>query len=77
MMDDIADPQLFMRFVELDGSTAGKNREPIHWFRGELEKRGYELPQPPRTCSGPPPAGSRLVPTQEDEVRPFHALSRR
>jgi hypothetical protein len=48
MMDDIVDPSLFMRFVELDGSTAGKNRDPIHWFRGELEKRGYDLPQPPR-----------------------------
>jgi hypothetical protein len=48
MMDDIVDPDLFIRFVELDGSTAGKNREPIQWFRAELEKRGYELPQPPR-----------------------------
>ncbi len=44
MMDDIADPQLLMRFVELDGSTAGKNPEPIHWFRGELEARGFDLP---------------------------------
>jgi hypothetical protein len=35
----IPDPDLFMRFVELDGSTEGKDPEPIDWFRGELEKR--------------------------------------
>jgi hypothetical protein len=48
MLEDIADRDLFVRFVELDGSTAGKNREPIHWFRAALEQRGYKLPQPPR-----------------------------
>ena len=48
MLEDIPDRDLFMRFVELDGSTAGKNPEPIHWFRKTLEQRGYELPQPPR-----------------------------
>jgi hypothetical protein len=48
MLEDIADRDLFVRFVELDGSTAGKNPEPIHWFRAALEQRGYELPQPPR-----------------------------
>ena len=25
-----------MRFVELDGSTEGKNPEPIRWFRDRL-----------------------------------------
>ena len=48
MLDDLADLDLFVRFVELDGSTEGKSRDPVHWFRGELERRGYELPQPPR-----------------------------
>ena len=48
MVDDIPDLALFVRFVELDGSTEGKNREPIHWLRDELERRGHELPQPPR-----------------------------
>jgi hypothetical protein len=48
MLDDIPDPDLFVRFVELDGSSDGKHPEPIHWFRAELEKRGYDLPQPPR-----------------------------
>ena len=48
MLKDLPDMALFVRFVELDGSTDGKKPEPIHWFRGELERRGYELPQPPR-----------------------------
>lgn len=48
MLGDIADMALFVRFVELDGSTEGKTREPIHWLRGELERRGYDLPRPPR-----------------------------
>jgi len=48
MLADRPDMDLFVRFVELDGSTDGKTREPIHLFRGELERRGYELPQPPR-----------------------------
>jgi len=48
MLEDIPDTDLFVRFVELDGSTEGKNREPIHWLRRELERRGYGLPQPPR-----------------------------
>jgi HD domain len=39
MLVQIADRDLFMRFVELDGSTAGKNPEPIEWFRGELRRR--------------------------------------
>jgi hypothetical protein len=48
MVADIPDLDLFVRFVELDGSTEGKNPEPICWFRDELERRGYEIPQPPR-----------------------------
>ncbi|MGE5636920.1 MAG: hypothetical protein ACM3UV_08280 [Nocardioidaceae bacterium] len=35
----IPDPALFLRFVELDGSTEGKNSEPIDWFRHELARR--------------------------------------
>jgi hypothetical protein len=48
MLADLPDMDLFVRFVELDGSTEGKTRAPIDWFRAELERRGYELPQPPR-----------------------------
>lgn len=40
MMGHIPDPELFLRFVELDGSTEGKNPEPIQWFRDELRRRG-------------------------------------
>jgi hypothetical protein len=42
-LDDLAaritDPELFLRFVELDGSTEGKNPDPIRWLREELAKR--------------------------------------
>lgn len=40
----IADPELFLRFVELDGSTEGKDPEPVRWFRRELERRGAGPP---------------------------------
>ena len=48
MVGAIPDLALFTRFVELDGSTEGKTREPIHWLRAELARRGHDLPQPPR-----------------------------
>jgi hypothetical protein len=40
MVGRIPDPELFLHFVELDGSTEGKRPEPIEWFRKELVKRG-------------------------------------
>jgi hypothetical protein len=40
MIERIPDPGLFLRFIELDGSTEGKRREPIDWFREELYRRG-------------------------------------
>jgi HD domain len=40
MLARIPDPELFLRFVELDGSSEGKNPEPIRWFREQLERRG-------------------------------------
>jgi hypothetical protein len=40
MLDRIPDLDLFVRFVELDGSTEGKRHEPIHWFKAELGRRG-------------------------------------
>jgi len=48
MLEGIPDIPLFVRFVELDGSTEGKTPGPIRWLREELEDRGYELPEPPR-----------------------------
>jgi hypothetical protein len=35
----IPDVGLFVRFVELDGSTEGKNPEPIAWFGREVARR--------------------------------------
>lgn len=35
----IPDRDLFLRFVELDGSTEGKRPEPIDWIRNELAAR--------------------------------------
>ena len=40
MMSKVADPGLFLAFVELDGSTEGKSPEPTRWFREQLERRG-------------------------------------
>ncbi len=39
MLERLPDPDLFLRFVELDGSTAGKDPAPVHWFRDELAAR--------------------------------------
>lgn len=36
MLERLDDPDLFLRFVELDGSTEGKNPEPVRWFREQL-----------------------------------------
>ena len=41
MMEEIADPDLFLAFVALDGSTRGKSPEPVRWFEDQLERRGY------------------------------------
>jgi hypothetical protein len=40
MLARVPDLELFLLFVELDGSTEGKNPEPIRWFRDELRRRG-------------------------------------
>ena len=40
MLERIPDLDLFIRFVELDGSTEGKNHEPIRWLKAELGRRG-------------------------------------
>jgi hypothetical protein len=39
MLEGIPDKGLFLRFVELDGSTEGKHPEPVDWLRSELEER--------------------------------------
>jgi hypothetical protein len=44
MLARIPDPELFLRFVELDGSSEGKNPEPLRWLRDELARRGLAKP---------------------------------
>jgi hypothetical protein len=39
MLERLPDRGLFVRFVELDGSTEGKNPEPIAWLNEELKRR--------------------------------------
>jgi hypothetical protein len=34
----IQDPDLFLKFVELDGATEGKKPQPIRWFREQLRE---------------------------------------
>ena len=40
MIRSVPDPELFLHFIELDGSSEGKKPEPIRWFREELRGRG-------------------------------------
>jgi HD domain-containing protein len=40
MLGRIPDHELFLRFVEIDGASEAKTREPIEWLREELERRG-------------------------------------
>lgn len=40
MLDRIPDYELFLRFVELDGSSEAKDPEPVRWFRDVLVERG-------------------------------------
>ena len=40
MLARIPDIDLFVRFVELDGSTEGKRPEPVEWLKDELRRRG-------------------------------------
>jgi HD domain len=40
MLEDIPDMELFVRFVELDGSTEGKTAGPIEWLKEQARQRG-------------------------------------
>lgn len=42
MLDRLPDLPLFLRFVEVDSSTAGKDPAPLEWLRGELARRAGE-----------------------------------
>ena len=36
----VPDHELFLRFVEIDGSSEAKDPEPVRWLRGQMEQRG-------------------------------------
>jgi hypothetical protein len=38
VMERLPDTDLFLHFVELDGSTEGKRPEPVEWFKRHLEE---------------------------------------
>ena len=40
MLERVPDHDLFMRFIEIDGSSEAKDQEPIRWLREQMEKRG-------------------------------------
>jgi hypothetical protein len=40
----VDDAELFLRFIELDGSTEGKNPEPLEWFKQQMVARGRIAP---------------------------------
>ncbi len=58
MMRRLPDRELFLAFVEVDGSTEGKRPEPVRWFREELARRGAaaSAPQAGRGRESSPPA---------------------
>jgi hypothetical protein len=45
MLARIADPGLFLRFVELDASTQGKDPATVSWLRDELRRREVDVPE--------------------------------
>jgi len=40
VLEQVPDIDLFIRFVELDGSTEGKRPGPVEWLKEEVERRG-------------------------------------
>jgi hypothetical protein len=47
MLARIPDHELFLRFVEIDGSSEAKDQKPVRWFRDLLRERGLVgWPQP-------------------------------
>ena len=78
MMRRVTDPALFLRFVELDGSTEGKRPEPIEWFRQELECRGTLSGRQPdaRRGDGGEPDRRRSDATQANRYRRRRRRSR-
>jgi hypothetical protein len=40
VFERVPDPDLFLRFIEVDGASEAKHEEPIRWLREEMESRG-------------------------------------
>jgi hypothetical protein len=40
VFERVPDRQLFLRFIEVDGSSEAKDQEPIRWLRAQMQKRG-------------------------------------
>jgi hypothetical protein len=40
VFERVPDPDLFLRFIEIDGSSEAKDAEPIRWLRAQMERRG-------------------------------------
>jgi hypothetical protein len=40
LLQRIPDHELFLRFMEIDGSSEAKDPEPVRWFRDQLRQRG-------------------------------------
>ena len=40
VFDRVPDHALFLRFIEIDGSSEAKDQEPIRWLREQMERRG-------------------------------------
>ena len=39
LLERVPDQGLFLRFIEIDGASEAKAKEPIDWFRGQLRER--------------------------------------
>lgn len=53
VLDQIPDCELYLRFVELDAITEGKDPSLLWWIRHAIAERGYWLPPPQMPPPGP------------------------
>ena len=50
VLERVPDHELFLRFIEIDGSSEAKDPEPIRWLRAEMSRRS-----PADVEAAPPP----------------------
>jgi hypothetical protein len=58
VLDRVPDCELYLRFVELDAITEGKDPSLLWWVRHAIAERGYWLPPPQMPATGEPRAGA-------------------